>query len=197
MKSLKLCLVVFSFVLISNSTCLLAGEKDIWSDVEKLSKSKPVKKNSIDGNGEQLIAKSFAVKRDVSVKQLIAILRNKKLSTTARIAAAKMLGTLRAPEAVDPLMEQLSKLQPMMIDEKTLETISPCYAALCQIGKPASRKALILLQQENDSYRKSLLHSIISKVEGREVATFLVKAEIKKTKDKEVRARLEAALKKL
>lgn len=185
MKTRTVCQFVLAITVLSQSADLSADEGQLWKEVALLSHSQPLGRS-------ETIAKEFAAKRNTSVKKLIAILRNTRLSKSRRVAAARMLGVLRASEAVDDLLQQLT-LMPDLSDE----CVFLCQVALIQIGKPASRKALLLLQKKNSPLRTMLLREIVKQVEGRDVAIFLVRAEINSIQNPEARARMNAVLKQL
>lgn len=173
------------------ATHVLAGDAagEAWPEVTWLTEARPAK----DG---ETVERALAARRSASVRIMIAVLQDAKLPRSNRIAAANMLAELRAPEAVDALVQQLM-LGPDLIDEKTLRIAIPCVCALIEIGIPASRKALRYLQDEDDAVRKRMLCFIIDEVEGQAVAEFLLKSELEKSPSLKAKKNLEEALKML
>jgi len=176
------------------TTSVAADETDVWKEVQFLRQKGSATKRTPFFNPE--ISMAFRKRKKASVKSLIAILRDVTLSKSTRIEAAIILGDLRASEAVDALIENLT-LEPGLraINIKTGESLYLCYAALLRIGKPASRRAIILLRTENTRLRRTLLAGIVGRVEGRQVGKFLLQQEIAKARTPKERRNLQAGLK--
>jgi HEAT repeat protein len=179
---LTLMLIIYASTYMS----VKAESEKTWEEAALLTEVKPAQDHA-------RLVQTFALKREASVRNLIDVLQNAKFPRSNRIAAANILGELRAPEAVDALIQQLT-LSPELNDEKTLGTVYPCYLALTKTGLPASRKAVQHLQDEVDPLRKRLLCGIVKEVEGLSVTAFLLKSELEKSQDVKVRKNIEEAL---
>ena len=107
--------------------------------------------------------------------------------------AIEELGQLRATEAADLLIAQITFLNPRIkAKEFSSDIFHPAVAALRQIGKPASLAALKALRQlkldpievavddgtKSPQYRAGLLNLVIRGVEGNEVAELLLKKDM-------------------
>jgi len=113
-----------------------------------------------------------------------------------RIAyAIRMLGDLRAPKAVQALLDiidfqftvtGMARLEP----PKDAQVIQ----ALIQIGKPASTGAVEYLANDKSSKRAPMYVRVIAQVEGIELGKVMVRLAADKEKDPEKKARLEAAI---
>lgn len=165
----------------------LAGDVEVWPQVQALSQD-----SSRDGASAAVAALQAA--KGQSVARLVAVSCNRELPVWTRLAATAMLGELRAAEAVDPLMAQLTTLSPDVIDERALETVYPCFPALVQIGKPASLAAVKQLRHEEDALRRAILCHIIRGVEGETLARLLVELERDREQDEVARRNLQTAL---
>lgn len=182
---------LMALIVMCASTRVLAGGDpgETWQEAVSLSEERPAQ-DITD------LTKAFVSKKNASVRILIDVLQNAKLPKTNRIAAAKILGELRAPEAVDALIQQLT-LSPELVDEKTQKTVYPCYHALINIGVSAGRKALDHLRDEDDHLRKRLLCGIIKEVEGQSVTVFLLESELQKSQSVKAKQNIQDALKML
>lgn len=172
--------------------CALAGTPNerIWIDADGLVRDM---RNAATG---RRVAEEFRAQRIEVINKLIAILRAPKEPLAMRIAAVKILGTLRAEEAVPVLIENLT-ISPAYINEKTFAIVCPAVYALIKIGKPASRAALQCLKSEDSAIRVKWLCHIIKEVEGKQVAISLLKSELGKSQGKASKKKLQAALNKV
>ena len=139
----------------------------------------------------ELIEELFKTTSRVSISKLITILENKSLDIATRIAAANMLGELRAPKAVDALLRQMTIVVSPISQALVRD---PCVDSLVQIGKPASQKALTLLEKEDDIVRVGYLSRVILGVEDKELAIFQLKNKIDQAADQKIIDRLEKAI---
>lgn len=188
----------YAFFLVLAVTCLSCAQHalsaavpenlgDTWQDVTSLANAK-------SWHEAHDLVKAITAKRDASVAKLVNILRDDKQPRGNRLGAAKVLGDLKAAEALDALLENLT-VSPEVLDETSLATYFPCYQALISIGIPASRKIVVVLRGEENDRRKKLLCTILKVVEGQAVSEFLLNAEIQKTKDEKEQQNLQNALK--
>ena len=117
------------------------------------------------------------------IPQLMAVLSSPQADLSARLAAIRALGELRAEEAVPVLLDQLNLADasaPMR--EIVLERLFPAVAALQKIGKPASVAAAqaigsVELRDDDDGrslLRLQLLMAVIEGVEGPALGRHLV-----------------------
>lgn len=108
--------------------------------------------------------------------------------------AIRMLGDLRAVEAVQPLINivdlQFSKVMGLATTEDDSEVIQ----ALVKIGKPASTKAVEYLAGDKSSKRAPRYVRVIAQVEGIELGKVMVRLAAVKEQNPEKKARLEAAI---
>lgn len=159
-----------------------------------------------DTQAIQSLAVALRDERTQNINALIAVLeksfdkQNKTLVGEGGAEAARLLGELRATEAVKPLVDIID-IGPMAVWEKSIESMFPCYAALVEIGKPASRECLKRLTTEKvkegaENWRSkgSLLLRVVRNVEGDDVARFMLQNAIDKEQDKDKKANLTAAL---
>jgi hypothetical protein len=111
---------------------------------------------------------------------------------------------LRADEAADALVEQISFINPHDVGKDFQDSVHPCFAALKKLGKPASNTALKALRQldlngptegfDSPAYKASLLGLVIRSVEGDTVGEFILKHERDTTRDPARRAMFDQLL---
>ena len=168
---------------------LLAGDGQTWKQVRALGE----KPNSTQARD---LVDSLRTTRKQSVVELIAVSLNDELSRHTRVSAVAMLGDLRAPEAVDSLMGQLTTLLPPegVITNAVIGAFYPCAGALVRIGKPASSAARRQLGKEDDQQRRGLLCFIVHRVEGEAIGRLLLEHQRDRTRDEATRRNLQAAL---
>lgn len=164
----------------------LAEDVHVWPAVDALLKGQT-------GTDHARALDRFQTNRAASVRQLVLLLEDAKKPRSARLSAAKMLGILRAGEAVDPLVAHMS-LMPELIDDRSIFGLYPCVKALVDIGKPSTRKMLINLQTSSEPTIRKLSAEVLLHVEGHDTAIFLVKALFANEKDSASKSRLESAL---
>jgi len=117
----------------------------------------------------------------------------------SQVVAAYLLGKLRAEEAVKSLAKKID-VGPLVVFERTAETVRPCFGALKRIGKPASLECLKRLAAEDEKKvkegigRRKLFLMVVRDVEGEEVAKFMLQRAIEKEKDAKRKANLDSAL---
>jgi len=140
------------------------------------------------------------LQRQMLIERRIAIVRSTP-RTDAEIAtkadAIEELGKLRATEAIDPLLDEISFLNPRArIKRFSVEAYHPAVQALREIGKPASLAALKAIRNLKPEvtpgrpdplltveYRLRLLTLVITGVEGPDVAEFLLRQDLAKADD--------------
>ena len=121
-----------------------------------------------------------------------------------KVQAMVELGQLQAVEAVEPLLAQITYMDPGAPIVEDLHKAHPAVGALIQVGKPAAAAALKAMGQlkavtrpgDTAQYRTTLLCIVLRAVEGDEVTEFLLKRESEKA-DAEHKAYFEQALREL
>lgn len=128
-----------------------------------------------------------------------------QLEIVAKADAIRVLGELRAVEAVDVIVREINFRDPFVLSSESIpEKHYPALKALIQIGKPGSLAALKAIagikikagdQEITAEEMKliSLIH-VIHGVEGSDVAEFLLKRDMQKA-DKAMQFSYERALK--
>ena len=108
------------------------------------------------------------------------------------IKAIQVLGELRATEAVYCLLEviDLSYFRPVSCNSGDCEVIQ----ALTEIGKPASRAAVLCLAADDSEKRAAMYVRVIANVEGVELARHMVHVAAEKEQDPIKKDRLVKAL---
>lgn len=122
--------------------------------------------------------KGILQQREETIQELLKIVKKKHQSISpdgGMVRAIRLLGKLRASEAVEDLLA-IVDYRPLIVDD---EIGYPVAYALIEIGKPASRKALLRLRTERNPLRRSLLLEVIKHVEGKPVAVFLIRSHLK------------------
>jgi hypothetical protein len=145
--------------------------------------------------------------RDLLIQSRLKTLRapaKTQAEIDKKVQAINELVTLRAEEAADALVEQVSFVNPRDLGKDFEDSVHPCFAALKKLGKPATNAALKALRQmdlngpteglENPSYRAGLLGLVIRAVEGDTVGEFILKNERDATHDPARRAMFEQLL---
>jgi HEAT repeat protein len=178
--------LAIAVVYISVSTIVLGDPPQVWSAVDALSKGQTAT--------DHLAAlESFRANRSTSVAQLLLLLENAKKPRSTRLTAAKMLGILRASEAVEALVASMT-LTPELIDDRSVYGLYPCVKALAEIGKPSTPKMLANLRTSSDPTVRKLSLKVLVDVEGRETASFLLKRLLAGEEETQNRERLESVL---
>jgi hypothetical protein len=112
----------------------------------------------------------------------------------------KLLGAIRAPEAVQSLMTLITFKSTASAEKQERTPVLKTFvvaAALIEIGKPASLAALEELGRtppEKDDLKRDLLLLVILRVEGEDVARFMITKAAKERTDENERNNLSAAL---
>ncbi len=150
---------------------------------------------AITVKGEITDVKSLLELRQKMIVKLIEVVKapaKTPREISAKAAAVKALGKLRASEAATMLVEQIDfRNQYVLMMELIMSKMFPCVGALREIGKPGSRaamKAIGELRLEEDALRKMTkdyrklmrLMWVVVGVEGLDVTEFLLKAKMKK-----------------
>ena len=128
----------------------------------------------------------------------VALIRefDKANSVEQKSAVVFLMGRYRLAVCVRHLAENLTLKYESTEDnhKKPLWGMYPAVEALTRIGKPAIWHMLRNIETgKSDEFRR-LSTEVIRKIEGTEVACFILGLEIKKAKDEKGRARLEGAL---
>ena len=125
---------------------------------------------------------------------LIKILKDDKKSREVRIRAAFLLGEYRAEEAIPVLFDNLLLRLEKVEDETKRDVNSPCMDALVKIGKKASFATFERISKFEQGlgmlgkYNRYLHSLIMIKVEGKEVAAFMIRSKLKELKGKELKS---------
>ena len=166
-----------------------AADAPLWDDVKKLRDAKDA---LVDRTA---ISVDFRKRRLASVAALIKLVRDKRVPLSIRLEAVRILEVVRAPEAVDALLSQLTSITAEKFGEKTFETLYPCVPALVKIGKPSSRAVLKELRKPMKKIRRLALAVVLAGVEGRKVGRLLINDEITEADSAAVRKNLKLGLK--
>lgn len=114
--------------------------------------------------------------RNETVRQLIAILRTKDIDRSVDgplHRAIRLLGEMRAAEAVGPLRDLLTYLpegRRTITESIPSEAYYPATVALCQIGRPAINAMELAIRNSKDETERQLAAWVIMGVEGKEHA---------------------------
>jgi len=109
--------------------------------------------------------------------------------------AIELLGELRASEAVEVLLGNLTYCNPVMYGSyRTWESDFPAAVSLSEIGNPALGPALAKVARTDDELERELCCWIIERVEGEELAPIVLQLAIDKERYSGGKARLQAAL---
>ena len=181
------------------------------ADSQKPDEEQPGVKQTLLGHDHEAMSNletSILAERLQMIQDLIAVLQEQpsgeNLNGIFRLqgpqTAAYLLGQLSAEEAVRPLAERI-EIMPQVISEKTEDTVCPCYAALVHIGKPGSLECLQRLAtvkyakpDAGPMSKVELYLRVIRRVEGDDIARFMLQNAIDKEQDKDRKANLTAAL---
>jgi hypothetical protein len=106
----------------------------------------------------------------------------------------RLLGSMKAEEAVPELVKRISFLTMKPVDERTIQNVYPAVEALVHIGKPATVPLLKAVADCADNRKMNLYVYAIATIETRPVAVFLIKNRLKEAKDGKEKANLQAAL---
>jgi len=145
--------------------------------------------------------------RSANIKDLLTVLNSPLAKNdnfyrwdTPRNIAIAVLGEMRDPGTVEPLLEWIVPHEGQST-ETTGDLLDPfAVTALIKIGKLASVECLRRLSlKDNDKevaslVKRGLLLRIIRQVEGDDVARFMLQNAIEKEQDKDKKANLTAAL---
>jgi hypothetical protein len=160
-----------------------------------------------DADAMYSLEASLSKEHEGVVSDLVFVLENspprtgvaKGLLNNGEIVAADLLGQLRAEQAVKVLVDKIDGGR-LIWGESHLDPF-PCLSALVKIGKPASLACLERLATEKfvesekgKLGRSELLLNVVRKVEGDDVARFMLQKAIEKEQDKDKKANLTAAL---
>ena len=117
--------------------------------------------------------------------------------TGRRAYAVKLLGLMRAPEAVDTLLDMIDTRFADTGHEdprRTQDKLPLVVEALTNIGKPASRRAVEYLAREKSAKRSLLYVRVIQDVEGPVLGREMVKLAAETEADANRKERLETAI---
>ena len=187
---------VSTVLFLSANAGLCAEDAIVWKEVAAFKEILPFKEYSKEGNKMRgrifTLKESLRKRRLHSIKSLMRILDDESLPNSARMESARMLGHLRASQAVDLLIKHI-RLGPLFVSDGANE--HPCHDALIRIGKPASKAVLKELHKPMKELRRMALVTVLAGVEGRQVGRFMLQQEIAKAKTPEARHNLQLGLK--
>jgi len=170
---------------------LVNARTGLGGEVEGLAYDvKAIRKNVVSGGSAPHLRAIVRFRREL-IAEMIASLQDGKTIPHFKAKAAYVLGQLRASEAVGPLCENLH-VAPAVLLDKSFATRFPAQHALVLIGKPASREIVRRLQTETDPKNTVALCVVLQKIEGYEVAIFMLENEMSRVLDVE-REKLKAA----
>ena len=89
-------------------------------------------------------------------------------SDDEKLLAVLLLGEMRAAEAVDVLLDNLTFRPPRLIEEAGLGALYPCVEALIRIGQPSVEGILRRASRQYGDREIMLLSHIVRRVMGRE-----------------------------
>lgn len=193
MKRLRL------FAATLTSTALLAG-------MALGAKSLYQRLTSPDPEERDQAQEEVLVQRDLLVDLLVRVLNQEgddqeqwRQEHTQVQTAVRILGELRHPSAVDPLVKHLNTGR--HAGEGFASPWSPSdwgpnapASALIKIGKPSVAPVVKVLRDTTDTEIARQCALVIREIEGREVGRFILEKAIEKADDWEERAHLERAL---
>ena len=142
--------------------------------------------------GKGALLQEFQDERKGLIVRLVGILEDTERSRPERIQAARLLGCLRAAEATQPLIENVL-LVPQLFDDMSFKATVPCAGALVEIGKPASQAAVDAIPRETNDVRRRTLTIVITKIEGPDVARFILERKLLAARANE-KSNIESAL---
>jgi len=138
--------------------------------------------------------------RRIMVTSLLNILKHSKKdfgwlnSNTTYNICIRILGEMRAPEAVSELMKWIFPQKgPYVSFEELL--FSPAGRALVKIGKPSVPHLLKALKTETNKEHRHICLRILEKIEGKEISVIILKQAVKQEKDPKSKKNLLDALK--
>jgi hypothetical protein len=117
-----------------------------------------------------------------------------------KLLAVQLLGQMRAPEAVEALLDNMLEPIPMDILEWTLESMNPCVDGLIRIGEPSVQGILRRLDrafprkggildwmrpEHREKWVPDLYSVIIRNVRGKDGAATLLDEELKKARTRQ------------
>jgi hypothetical protein len=118
--------------------------------------------------------------------------------TSPKCLAIRLLGELRAQEAVRSLVQNLAyRVDPTVagnVGRRGLGAWYPAAASLAEIGNPAVPEVLSFLGKSADPIERHLCVWILVRIDGRDLARFRVEKAIESSRLSEVKANLQAAL---
>jgi len=201
MKIASVFIIVLSIAVLGLN--FLAGEEN--KPVESDSKSVKEILMGKDLKAVSRLKMRLPKERREMIQDLISIIEKepteeKGFLDYSQVVAAYLLGILRAEEAVKPLANKID-VGALLVSERTMGTMWPCFGALKRIGKPASLECLERLAAEDVKKvegqrmgRRELFLMVVRDVEGEEVAKFMLQRAIEKEKDEKRKANLSSAL---
>ena len=118
--------------------------------------------------------------------------------TSPKCLAIKLLGELRALEAVRSLVQNLAyRVDPRVagpLGGRGLGAWYPAAASLAEIGNPAVPEVLTFLGRSTDPIERHLCVWILVRIDGRDVARFRVEKAIESCRLSDIKANLQSAL---
>lgn len=118
--------------------------------------------------------------------------------TSPKCLAIKLLGEMRAEEAISSLVQNLTyRVDPRLGGSSGRLEVGawyPAAASLAKIGNPAMPNLLEFLGKSTDPVERHLCVWILIRIDGRDVARFRVEKAIESSRLSQMKANLEAAL---
>jgi hypothetical protein len=151
-------------------------------------------------------ADEILAERQKTITELMAILSanspdgNWLLDTTPPGLACRILGEMRASEAVSLLIKWVSPPAKgvLLASSANLDAKSPACAAIVMIGKPAEPALMAILKQEKGTFLWLTILDILKDIEGPKCAAVILEEAIAKEEaDSPDKEHLQAALKKV
>lgn len=138
----------------------------------------------------QLVLDLHIANQKALTKALMDVLDDEKADNAVRATAARAMGQMRAVEAIPILCRRIDLRDANALkSEATIKNTYPCVVALIEIGKPSSHAAsdyLIQLRSDDTdrvtTRKRELFTLVIVKVEGEDVANFLLEKAIEDQK---------------
>lgn len=152
------------------------------------------------GMARKLLYAKLVIERRQLAQAMTAILLNDNNATelksenAQKVVAAQILGEIKAEETMNVLFKNI-KYRLEVFDNDSMAVHFPFWHALVRIGKPASKWVVEEIpRMDADEKTLWLWILLLNNVEGNDVAKFMLKNKLAKTKDKIEIKRINAAL---
>jgi len=126
----------------------------------------------------------------------IGVERAQQAEHNPKTAAVRLLGDMRAPQAVSVLLDRLAyeDVWTLFVDEARMDTRYPAATSLAKIGMPAVRPAIDHIKVAKDDLERRLSVWILVEVEGVAVTRLRLQHELQVEEKSLFRHRLRKAL---